>query len=87
LFGSTTQSALFNLDIRAPSGFSGALNILAEVVMTEKDLSKYGLLEEFSIEELEQRLEFEAWLDGNCGCAPTNICPIYPDTDCGCGFE
>ena len=38
--------------------------------MTEKDLSKFGLLDEFSITELEQRLEFEAWCDWNCGCGP-----------------
>lgn len=40
--------------------------------MTEKELSQFGLLEEFSITELEQRLEFEAWCDGNCDCTPTN---------------
>jgi hypothetical protein len=40
--------------------------------MTEKDLSKFGLLDEFSITELEQRLEFEAWCDWNCGCSPDN---------------
>jgi hypothetical protein len=40
--------------------------------MTEKDLNQFGLLEEFSITELEQRLEFEAWCDGNCGCTPVN---------------
>jgi hypothetical protein len=36
--------------------------------MTEKELSQLGLLDEFSITELEQRLEFEAWCDGNCDC-------------------
>lgn len=40
--------------------------------MTEKELSELGLLEEFSITELEQRLEFEAWCDGNCSCEPSN---------------
>ena len=38
--------------------------------MTEKDLRQFGLLDEFAITELEQRLEFEAWCDGNCGCGP-----------------
>lgn len=38
--------------------------------MTEKQLSEFGLLDEFSITELEQRLEFEAWCDWNCGCGP-----------------
>jgi len=41
--------------------------------MTEKDLSQFGLLDEFSITELEERLEFEAWCDGNCGCVPIII--------------
>lgn len=27
-----------------------------------------SLLEEFSIEELDDRLEFTAWCDGNCRC-------------------
>ena len=38
--------------------------------MTEKELNQLGLLEEFSITELEQRLEFEAWCD-SC----TDDCP------------
>jgi len=46
--------------------------------MTEKDLSQFGLLEEFSITELEQRLEFEAWCnivcDSNCSCNPDTLC-------------
>ena len=66
--------------------------------MTEKDLTQLGLLEEFSITELEQRLEFEAWCDDcsctdNCpdttcptnqGCFPTNdVCdPPPPDESC-----
>lgn len=54
--------------------------------MTEKDLSKFGLLDEFSITELEQRLEFEAWCDWNCGCGPDNgNCSCDPppiDSDC-----
>ncbi len=44
-----------------------------------------GLLEEFSIMELEQRLEFEAWCDGNCPCdgpttppASDGFCPTVP---------
>lgn len=41
--------------------------------MTEKDLSQFELLDEFSITELEERLEFEAWCDGNCGCQPPII--------------
>ena len=60
--------------------------------MTEKDLNQFGLLEEFSITELEQRLEFEAWCDGNCGCVPTNggCVPINsgcepPPPNDGCG--
>ena len=44
--------------------------------MTEKELNQLGLLEEFSITELEQRLEFEAWCD-DCTC--TDNCP---DTTC-----
>lgn len=39
--------------------------------MTDKELNTEALLEEFSIMELEQRLEFEAWCDGNCSCEPT----------------
>ena len=60
--------------------------------MTEKELSQLGLLEEFSITELEQRLEFEAWCDGNCDCQPINSssCPINTtctpiDYECGGG--
>ena len=49
--------------------------------MTEKDLSQFGLLDEFSITELEQRLEFEAWCDGNCGCTPTNT-TCQPNNGC-----
>lgn len=49
--------------------------------MTEKDLSQFGLLEEFSITELEQRLEFEAWCDWNCGCGSTNT-TCNPQTGC-----
>jgi hypothetical protein len=52
-----------------------------EVVMTEKELSQFGLLDEFSITELEQRLEFEAWCDGNCTCTPTNNSCV-PNTNC-----
>lgn len=59
--------------------------------MTEKDLIKLGLLEEFSITELEQRLEFEAWCNfggcdsnGNCPCNdPNGNCPCDdPNSDC-----
>ena len=52
--------------------------------MTEKELNQTGLLEEFSIMELEQRLEFEAWCDGNCSCEPqgpsdpNGACPEIP---------
>ena len=63
--------------------------------MTEKDLSQFGLLDEFSITELEERLEFEAWCNWNCGCvrghgdgeppAPTDDgCPGEPNGNCGC---
>ena len=65
--------------------------------MSEKDLEKFGLLDEFSITELEQRLEFEAWCDWNCGCGPENgncSCPPPPAPDsectnfnCGCEME
>lgn len=49
--------------------------------MTEKELNQLGLLEEFSITELEQRLEFEAWCNGNCDCQPVDVgCT----TDIGC---
>ena len=41
--------------------------------MTEKDLSKFWLLDEFSIRQLEERLEFEAWYDGNSFC-PNVLC-------------
>lgn len=47
--------------------------------MTEKDLSQFGLLDEFSITELEERLEFEAWCDWNCGCGPGDPPPPPPD--------
>jgi hypothetical protein len=47
-----------------------------EVIMTEKELNQLGLLEEFSITELEQRLEFEAWCDS---CEDNNTCT---DTTC-----
>ena len=54
--------------------------------MTEKDLSTFGLLDEFSVTELEQRLEFEAWCDWNCGCEPqegNGGCePPAPDSEC-----
>jgi hypothetical protein len=47
--------------------------------MSEKNLipaeQNEELLEEFSIIELEQRLEFEAWCDSNENCP----CPILPD--------
>lgn len=49
--------------------------------MTEKELNQLGLLEEFSITELEQRLEFEAWCNGNCDCTPTNN-GCVPNTVC-----
>ena len=52
--------------------------------MTENELSQLGLLEEFSITELEQRLEFEAWCDScetnSTSCIDTN-CTAY----CGGG--
>ena len=47
--------------------------------MTEKDLSKFELLDEFSITELEERLEFESWCDGNCGCSPAPIIIVEND--------
>jgi len=54
--------------------------------MTEKDLSQFGLLDEFTIMELEQRLEFEGWYDGNCICGPPNVlCPPPEPIDGGCG--
>lgn len=59
--------------------------------MTEKELNQLGLLEEFSITELEQRLEFEAWCDSNCDCQPvdttcsTNTTCIPIDYQCGGG--
>jgi hypothetical protein len=34
--------------------------------MSEKDLEQFELLDEFSITELEQQLEFEAWCDIIC---------------------
>lgn len=52
--------------------------------MTDKELNTVELLEEFSIMELEQRLEFEAWCDGNCSCEPSGGgganggCPVVP---------
>lgn len=51
--------------------------------MSEKELAG-GLLEEFSIMELEQRLEFEAWCDGNCDCQPTNGVECSGGVDGGC---
>ena len=61
--------------------------------MSEKELSQLGLLEEFSITELEQRLEFEAWCDDctctdNCPdttCPSNTICP--PVNSCGGGGD
>ena len=47
--------------------------------MTEKDLGQFGLLDEFSITELEQRLEFEAWCD--LLCTSNDRCPA-PNTGC-----
>lgn len=47
--------------------------------MTEKELSQFGLLEEFSITELEQRLEFEAWCD--LFCTSNDRC-TQPNTAC-----
>lgn len=40
--------------------------------MTEGELGQLGLLDEFSIKEVEQRLEFAAW------------CDPEPDEDDGC---
>lgn len=40
--------------------------------MNEEELAQLGLLDEFSITELEQRLEFEAWCD-DCSCTPIVI--------------
>ena len=59
--------------------------------MTERELNQLGLLEEFSITELEQRLEFEAWCDscesnGTCTdttCPTNTACP--PINNCGGG--
>ena len=54
--------------------------------MTEKDLSQFGLLDEFSITELEERLEFEAWCNWNCDCNPppsNSPCEPPPPND-GC---
>jgi len=52
--------------------------------MTEKELSQFGLLDEFSITELEQRLEFEAWCnvacDSNCSCNPDTLCPCISES-------
>lgn len=45
--------------------------------MTEKELNQLGLLEEFLITELEQRLEFEAW----CDSCETNSQTCH-DTNC-----
>ena len=56
--------------------------------MTEMELSKFGLLEEFAITELEQRLEFEAWYDGNSFCPTNPLCqPLEtcPPDNAGCG--
>lgn len=41
--------------------------------MSEKELSQLALLDEFSIMELEERLEFEAWCEGNCGECQTEV--------------
>lgn len=57
--------------------------------MTEQELNQLGLLEEFSITELEQRLEFEAWCDSctddcpNTTCEHNAACP--PINNCGGG--
>ena len=56
--------------------------------MTEKELNQLGLLEEFSITELEQRLEFEAWCDScetnSQSCIDLN-CTAYCGGGGGCG--
>lgn len=50
--------------------------------MTEKELSQLRLLDDISIRELEQRLEFEAWSPGNwCGPIEDAGCPVL---DAGC---
>lgn len=49
--------------------------------MTEKELSQFGLLEEFSITELEQRLEFEAWCNLFCSSTTNNQC-TQPNSTC-----
>ena len=53
--------------------------------MTEKDLSQFGLLEEFSITELEQRLELRHGR-GNGDCthqkAEGRSIPCYHDSGC-----
>lgn len=57
--------------------------------MTEKELNQLGLLEEFSITELEQRLEFEAWCD-DCTCTDSTCtdntgCVPIENAYCGGG--
>ena len=37
-------------------------------VSANTELNREDLLEEFSIMELEERLEFEAWCDSNTNC-------------------
>jgi len=66
LFGPTTQSGIFNPGTRASEGFPSAHSSSVEVVMTEENLNQFELLDEFSITELEQQLEFEAWCDVIC---------------------
>jgi hypothetical protein len=66
LFGPTNHTKrIFNPGTRASEGFPSAHHPL-EVVMTEEDLNQFELLDEFSITELEQQLEFEAWCDIIC---------------------
>jgi hypothetical protein len=39
---------------------------MSQNMLTNEAPNQEAFLEEFSIMELEQRLEFEAWCDGNC---------------------
>lgn len=58
---------------------------MSEKQPAPQELNREDLLEEFSIMELEQRLEFEAWCDSNTNCPECTPIIIAPAPDPGPG--
>lgn len=77
-----TPSRVFNPVLVWPMAFRVLSQSLKEVNMSEKELSQLALLDEFSIMELEERLEFEAWCNTDCSCVPINAIGCVVDTVC-----